>query len=96
MTHGKVLIYDEFGSSLHPLLSSFLLSLFFGESINTKHAQIVFDTQEIYLSNKMLLRRDEIYLAEKNKETGSTEISCLKEYAVRKTENIENGYLMER
>ena len=78
MTYGKVLIYNEFGSSLHPLLTSFLLSLFFDESVNTKHAQIVFNTQEIYLLNEMLLRRDEIYLAEKIKKQDPRKSPALK------------------
>lgn len=93
---GKVLVYDELGSSLHPLLSAFILSLFFDDSINTKHAQLFFNTQETSLLNEQLLRRDEIYLTEKDKKNGSTIISCLKDYGVRKQENIENGYRIGR
>lgn len=96
LSQGKFIVYDEFGSSLHPHLTSFLLSLFFDDTINKKHAQILFNTQETSLLNEQLIRRDEIYLAEKNKETESTELSCLKEYAVRKKENVEIGYLNGR
>lgn len=96
LIHGRILVCDEFGSSLHPHLSAFLLSFFFDGSINHRNAQILFNTQETSLLNEQLLRRDEIYLVEKNKDSGSTELSCLKDYAVRKKENVENGYLNGR
>lgn len=96
LSQGKTIIYDEFGSSLHPHVSAFLLSLFFDDTINTRHAQILFNTQETNLLSEQILRRDEIYLVEKNKDDSSTMVSCLKEYAVRKKENIEMGYLNGR
>ena len=96
LSQGKTIIYDEFGSSLHPHVSAFLLSLFFDDTVNTRHAQILFNTQETNLLSEQILRRDEIYLVEKNKDDSSTMVSCLKEYAVRKKENIEMGYLNGR
>lgn len=96
LMRGSFLIFDEFGSSFHPLLSSFLLSLFFDDTTNPRHAQVLFNTQETYLLKEKLLRRDEIYMTEKNPETGITELSSLKDYSVRKKEDIENGYLMGR
>lgn len=93
---GELLVFDEFGSSLHPDLAKYLLSLFFDPSINKNNAQILFASHNTRLLNEMILRRDEMYVAEKNKDSKSTSVFPLSDYSVRKGENIENGFLNGR
>ena len=93
---GMVVVFDEFGSSLHPDLTKFMLSLFFDSSINKNHAQILFATHDTHLLNEMILRRDEIYVVEKDKQSKATKVIPLSDFSVRKTENIENGFINGR
>ena len=93
---GALLVFDEFGSSLHPELAKFLLSLFFDPDINTKKTQILFASHNSRLLNAMILRRDEMYMCEKDRKENSTKVYPLSDFSVRKTENIENGFLNGR
>jgi AAA15 family ATPase/GTPase len=43
-----------------------------------------------------MFRRDQIYFTEKDAKSGVTDLYSLDEFSVRKTENIEKGYLMGR
>jgi AAA15 family ATPase/GTPase len=43
-----------------------------------------------------LLRRDQIWFADKDPETLSTELFSLGDFSVRKNENIHKGYLQGR
>ncbi len=90
---GKLLVVDEFGSSLHHELSTYLLSLFYDPDINRNGAQILFNSQDALLLNEGLLRRDQIYLTESVTEGDGTEVVNLSEYSPRKGENIARGFL---
>lgn len=93
---GALLIFDEFGSSLHPDLAKFMLSLFFDSSVNKRKSQLLFATHNTRLLNEMILRRDEIYVSEKDRKNKSTHLYPLSEFSVRKKENIEHGFLNGR
>ena len=41
-------------------------------------------------------RRDQVYFTEKNNKTGVSDLYSLDEFPVRKTDNIEKGYLLGR
>ena len=96
LKNGMIVVFDEFGSSLHPDLTKFMLSLFFDSNINQNRAQILFATHDTHLLNEMILRRDEIYVVEKDKQSKETKVYPLSDFSVRKTENIENGFLNGR
>ena len=93
---GKVLVIDEIDNSLHPFIIKFLINLFRNKDINKKGAQLVFTTHETTLLSLDTFRRDEVYFTEKDAETGVTDLYSLDEFAVRKDENIEKGYLLGR
>ena len=93
---GNVLVVDEIDSSLHPFIVKFLVNLFRNPSINKKGAQLVFTTHETTLLSLDIFRRDQIYFTEKDAATGVTDVYSLDEFAVRKTDNIEKGYLLGR
>ena len=93
---GKVLYIDEIDRSLHPMLIKLLVNLFRDEKINTKGAQLIFNTHETALLSLATFRRDQIYFTEKKTENGVTDLYSLDDLSVRKDENIEKGYLLGR
>lgn len=63
---GKVLIIDEFDSSLHPLLTKFILDIF--ENQNPNEAQLIVTTHDTSLiSSKDDFDRGQIWFTEKDK-----------------------------
>lgn len=93
---GAVLIVDELEASLHPLLTRHLIEMMMDASININHAQLIFTTHDAGILDLSLLRRDQIWFAEKNEKTAVTEIYALSEFSPRKGENIHKGYLQGR
>jgi AAA15 family ATPase/GTPase len=73
----KIYVIDEIERSVHPLLIKELLNKFLSDK-ETK-GQIVFTTHESSLLDQNILRRDEIWFAEKNKQD-STELYPLSEF----------------
>lgn len=89
----KVYIIDEIERSIHPLLIKEIISkLTLNEDVK---GQLIFTTHETNLLNQSILRPDEIWLTEKNKE-GVTEIYPLSDFKIHNTISIENGYLSGR
>lgn len=94
LTDNKVYLIDELDSSLHPLLVEGLLKLFL-ESNNTN--QLIITTHELKTLDFDLVRRDEIWFAEKSEE-GSTKIFSLEEFkdVARFDRKIDKAYLEGR
>ncbi len=93
---GKVLIIDELDKSLHPFIVKFLVNLFRNPDVNQNGAQLIFTTHDTTLLSLDVFRRDQIYFTEKDAQTGITDLYSLDDFAVRKDENIEKGYLLGR
>ena len=93
---GKTLIIDEIDRSLHPLIVKSLINLFRKSTINKHGAQLIFTTHETTLLSLDTFRRDQIYFTEKNNSTAASDLYSLDEFSVRKTDNIEKGYLLGR
>lgn len=93
---GAVFLVDEIESSMHPLLTRHLIEMVQDPQVNEKHAQMIFTTHDTGLLDLSLLRRDQIWFAEKNEQTMETEIYALTEFSPRKGENIAKGYLQGR
>lgn len=93
---GKVLMIDEIDRSLHPFIVKFLINVFRNKEMNQHGAQLIFTTHETTILSLDTFRRDEVYFTEKNHETGITDLYALDDFAVRKDENIEKGYLLGR
>lgn len=93
---GKVIIVDEIDKSLHPLLVKFIIDLFHNNEINKNNAQLIFNTHDTNLLSLNTFRRDQIWFAEKDPVKGTTDLYPLDDFAVRKTENIQKGYLNGR
>lgn len=90
----KVYVVDEIDRSLHPLLCHSLLKLFL-DSCPQGCQQMIVTTHDTHLLDTELLRRDEIWFAEKDK-TQQTQLASLGEWNPRKDLRIEKGYLNGR
>ncbi|MBP3502577.1 MAG: ATP-binding protein [Clostridia bacterium] len=93
---GKVIIVDEIDKSLHPLLVEFIIKLFHNSEINKNNAQLIFNTHDTNLLSLDNFRRDQIWFTEKEPKKGTTELYPLDDFSVRKTENVQKGYLNGR
>lgn len=93
---GKVIIVDEIDKSLHPLLVEFIIKLFHNGEINKNNAQLIFNTHDTNLLSLDNFRRDQIWFTEKEPKKGTTDLYPLDDFSVRKTENVQKGYLNGR
>lgn len=94
MNENKVYIIDELDRSLHPSLSYKMIELFLKNTKGIK-SQLIISTHESGLLDLDLLRRDEIWFVEKNK-NGESSVYSLEEFQPRRDKKIEKGYLLGR
>ncbi|MFF7142732.1 ATP/GTP-binding protein [Streptomyces nodosus] len=93
--NGGTFIVDEIDASLHPRLTSALISLYKSPELNPKSAQLVFTSHDTSLMGHLVgetLDTEDIWFSEKRKD-GATEIYALTEFPVKKDHNIERRYL---
>ena len=95
LENGKLIVVDEFDTSLHPLLTRFILRMLHSPLLSKKGAQMWMTTHDTSLLDPHLLRRDQVWFVEKKKDQ-STELYALMEFSPRKNEAIERGYLQGR
>ena len=88
----KVFVIDEIERSLHPNLTYKFIELFLEHKNNS---QLIITTHEDRLMDLNLLRRDEIWLAEKDK-YGSTKLITMESYQPRFDKRILKAYLEGR
>ncbi len=94
LSNGGVLIVDEIEKEMHPLLVEYIVARYQSKKSNKNGAQIVFTTHNTELLNMEVLRRDQIYLVDKDKKTGASELYNITEFSPRPDENIHKGYLV--
>ena len=95
MDKGLPIFIDELDASLHTHASEAILRLFCSPKINQNGAQLMATTHDTNLMKSPILRRDQLWFAEKNEE-GATEIYPLTDIRTRKGDNVELGYLQGR
>lgn len=89
-----VCFIDELDRSMHPKLSFNILEMFLDN--RAKHeSQLIVTTHETNLLNLNLLRRDEIWFVEKNKD-GASSVFSLEEFVPRYDSDVRKGYLLGR
>ena len=96
LDEGGLIVVDELDASLHPVISGKLVEMFQDPSTNPLGAQIIFTTHDTSLLRH--LNRDEVWLTSKRSD-GSTELTPLSDYRgtnVRRSTNLERGYLEGR
>jgi AAA15 family ATPase/GTPase len=93
--NGEVLLFDEIDTSLHPLLTRFLIQKFHSHDTNKRNAQLVFSTHNTSLLSQDLLRRDQIWFVEKDIK-GASKLYPLTDFSPRNDEALERGYMRGR
>lgn len=96
LNNRKVLVIDELDKSLHPFLVQYIVGMFNDPENNKKGAQLIFNTHDTNLLDLNMLRRDQIWFTEKNNDNGVSDLYSLSDFSVRKSENIEKGYMLGR
>jgi len=92
---GKLLLIDEFDTSLHPLIARFLLQLLTDPTASSHGAQLLVTSHNTTLMDLDILRRDEIWLMSLDDNRASS-LSPLLRSSPRKRELIAKGYLRGR
>ena len=90
---GGVLLVDEIEKEMHPMLINYSIAKFQSKRTNTNGAQLIFTTHNTELMNMELLRKNQLYFADKNQADGSSELYSISDFNTRTTENIRKGYL---
>lgn len=96
LNNKKILVIDELDKSLHPFLVQYIVEMFNNPEINKNGAQLIFNTHDTNLLDLNILRRDQIWFVEKNNDNGESDLYPLSDFSVRKSENIEKGYMLGR
>ena len=94
LSKGGLLLVDEIEKELHPALVDFIIAKFQSKRTNPNGAQIIFTTHNTELLSMELLRKDQLYFVDKNKEDGASELYSISDFSTRTTENIRKGYLV--
>ena len=90
---GGVLCIDELDVKLHPLLFKRIVNMYNDKTININNAQLIFTSHSTFMFNSKSLRRDEIYLVEKDK-LGKSRLYSLSEFKnLRIDADYEKKYL---
>ena len=97
LTSEEILIIDELDTRLHPSITHKLIELFNSKEHNKENAQLIFTTHDTNLLNRklfggQLLRRNQIWFTEKDKE-GATDLYSLVEYDVPEDTPFESDYI---
>lgn len=95
MEQGYTVFIDELDTSLHPVLVREILKLLFSDAFNPNGAQVIFTTHNPTLLDQHLIRRDQVWFTEKDKE-GATHVYPLTDYSPRSGEALAKGYLAGR
>lgn len=87
----KVYVIDEIDRCLHPLLTHKLIETYL-DLVDQKEIQLIITTHESRLLDLNLLRRDEIWFVDKDKD-GSSHFISLAQYSTKFDKKIERAYL---
>ena len=91
LAQGSLLVVDELDTSLHPDLARAFVSLFNKEDSNPHGAQLVFSTHDVTLLGSGLIRQDEIWMTDKNRD-GASGFTPLTDFKLRSRDDIERAY----
>lgn len=89
LKEGKVLIIDELDAKLHPLITRNIVLLFMDEETNPNGAQLIFATHDTNLLDLDIIRRDQIWFAEKDA-VEATDLYSLVEFKDEKGDKVRN------
>ena len=92
---GKVLLIDELGSHLHPLITRWIIEQF-SRDYNPRHAQLVANSHDISLmdNDDDVLRRDQMWFTNKDSGNGVSDLYSMDDFTgLRREANPLKAYL---
>jgi AAA15 family ATPase/GTPase len=92
----KVYVIDEVDRSLHTLLIRHLLEDYLARCSHSSRSQLLVTTHNVLLMDQDLLRRDEMWIAERNAQGVSSLLSFSEFKDVRYDKDIRKSYLQGR
>lgn len=92
LNKGKILVCDELETSLHESVIFQIVQLF-QHYQKDKFAQLIFSTHDTSLLDTDLFRRDQVWFTQLNMERATDLYSLAEIKNVRKSENLEKGYV---
>jgi AAA15 family ATPase/GTPase len=92
----KVYVIDELDRSLHTLLTRRLLELYLAACSNGTRKQMLFTTHDVLLMDQELLRRDEMWVTERDNKGNSSLFSFSEYKDIRYDKDIRKSYLQGR
>ena len=92
--NNKVYVLDELERSLHPKLTYKFIELFF-DVLCKRNVQLIFTTHEATIMNQALLRRDEIWFIERDK-NNTSRLFSLDRFNERYDRKLSKAYLSGR
>lgn len=92
----KIFVVDELDRSLHAVLTRQLIEIYLSTCSAENRSQLLFTTHDLLLLDQDLLRRDEMWITEREA-TGVTTLLSISEYKdVRSDKDIRKSYLQGR
>ncbi|MBU1558557.1 MAG: AAA family ATPase, partial [Gammaproteobacteria bacterium] len=88
----NVYLFDEIDRCLHPILIRQLLEQFLDSRASASQTQLLFTTHNLSLMEQQLLRRDEIWITERDN-LGATYLNSFSKYKIRYDKNLQKLYL---
>ena len=95
-TTSKTVVIDELDRSLHTLLTRQLLENYLASCGPQTRSQLLFTTHDVLVMDQKLLRRDEMWITERDKEGGSSLLSFSEYKDVRYDKDLRKSYLQGR
>lgn len=92
----KVFILDEIDRSLHTLLTRILLETYLNQCNPETRSQLLFTTHDLLLMDQKLLRRDEMWVTERDNSGNSSLIGFAEYDDIRYDKDIRKSYLQGR
>lgn len=89
VTDSHIYFLDELGNRMHYDLLVYYLALFL---YNSDNSQLFFTSQSILLLNEDFIRRDIVYLAEKDPDSASTTYTRVSDMGLHKNISLFNAY----
>lgn len=93
LNDGGIVLVDELEKELHPMLVNYIVAKFQSKTSNPNGAQLIFTTHNTELLNMELMRKDQLYFADKNRKDGASELYSIGDFSTKTADNIRKGYL---
>ncbi|NID14244.1 AAA family ATPase [Luteibacter yeojuensis] len=87
-----IIVVDELDASLHPEIVEHLVAKHISSGSKT---QLIFTTHDTHLMSTRLLRRDQLWVADRNSD-GATRLTSIHSYEGREGEDVEKRYFEGR